>query len=109
MQGSRSCGTDFHLYPNGERTKINYKDRIAQYIDLVKNKYLYLVFWRAFLLSQKIFEESCNVCRNSHTIFLFIGRTDIAGCSMLFCTPLHFATKISSEGVNLDKQAFNAS
>ena len=43
MQGSWSCGTDFHLYPNGERTKINYKDRIAQYIDLVNNKCLYIV------------------------------------------------------------------
>ena len=95
--------------PHGERTKINYKYRIAQYIDLVKNEYLYLVFRaRAFTFS-KVFEKACNVCRNSCTIFLFIGRTDIAGCSMLICTPLYFATKIGSEVVYFDKQVFNAS
>lgn len=33
----------------------------------------------------------------------------IMHCMIDFKQVLHFATKISSEGVNLDKQAFNAS
>lgn len=97
MQGFEPCRTDTRSvsHMGGERTKINYKYRIAQYIDLVKNEYLYLVFRaRAFTFS-KVFEKACNVCRNSCTIFLFIGRTDIAGCSMLICTPLYFEKRIT--------------